>query len=102
VETARAGGDVGAKLAGALGLDRQTVRDILHDESGEKLVIACRAAGIDRAAFSALALTIGPRRGPAATYALLDSFDTITAGEARRRLCAWGAPDGRQKVQLSA
>jgi hypothetical protein len=102
VETARAGGDVGAKLAGALGLDRQTVQDILNDESGEKLVIACKAAGIDRAAFSALALTIGPRREPAATYALLDSFDAVTAGEARRRLCAWGEPDTRRAVQLSA
>ena len=86
VQTARAGGDVGAALAGALGLDTGTARDILHDKSGEGLVMACKAAGLDRAAFSALALTIGPRRGSAATYALLDSFDAITASEARRRL----------------
>jgi hypothetical protein len=92
VETARAGGDVGAALAGALEVDVATAQDILHDESGARLVIACKAAGLDRAAISALALTLGPRRAPEATYTLLDSFDAISPDEARLRLHAWRAP----------
>jgi hypothetical protein len=98
VETARAGGDVGAALAEALEVDAATAQDILHDESGEQLAIACKAAGIDRAAFSALALTLGPRRGQAATYALLDSFDAISPGEARRRLQGRNAPAALQSA----
>jgi hypothetical protein len=99
VETARAGGDVGAALAEALAVDVAMAHHILHDPSGEQLVIACKAAGIDRAAFSALALTLGPRREPAATYALLDSFDAISPDEARGRLHAWQAPPRRQERQ---
>jgi hypothetical protein len=92
VETARSGGDVGAALAEALGLDGQAARDILDDASGRKLAIACKAAGIERAAFSALALTLGPHRDRLTTYALLDCFDSINVADAHRRLREWRAP----------
>lgn len=92
VQTIRDGGDVAAALAGVLEIDTAAAEDILHDASGHKLVVACKAAGIDRAAFSALALSICPRRDPRETYALLDSFDTIATSDARSQLHAWRAP----------
>jgi hypothetical protein len=89
VETARAGGDVDTVLADTLGLDAQTARAILGD--GEKLAVACKGAGIDRAAFSALALTVGAVRKSGDGLALLERWNAIAAPDARKSLNQWRA-----------
>lgn len=89
VEAARTGGDVEAALAEVLGLDDATAHDILGD--GEKLALACKAAGIDRATFSALALTAGPIHQTSGGMALLERWNTIAVSEARECLHQWRA-----------
>jgi len=97
VETARAGGDIDTALADALGLDQQTARDILDD--GEMLAVACKAAGIDRAAFSALALTAGPIRETGGALALLDRWSAIAVPDARESLNQWRASARRMTCE---
>lgn len=89
VEVARNGGNVSDALAGALGLDNQTAAMILQDTGGEKLAIACKGGGIDRAVFSALVLTLHPCRDADAAFALLDRFDAIDMDDARAALRGW-------------
>lgn len=89
VEAARDGGDVAAALADVLGIEDAVAQTILADPSGEKLALACKAGGVERAAFSALAVTLGPPRPPQHCFALLDRFDAITAADARAALHAW-------------
>lgn len=79
IETARQGGDLVMSLAARLGIDEKRAAKILEDETGSALAVACKAAGLDRAAFSTLALL--SRRGRIPAYALLDAFDNAPAGE---------------------
>jgi hypothetical protein len=81
IETARQGGDLVMSLAARLGIDEKRAAKILEDETGVALAVACKAAGLDRAAFSALALLSRRGRDCIPAYALLDAFDNAPAGE---------------------
>lgn len=76
-------------LAENLGVDAVMAKQILDDESGAALAVACKGANIDRAAFSALALLTRPGRQRAHAYAVLDAFDTVPTSEATRVLRGW-------------
>ena len=89
IETARQGGDLAGLLAGQLGVDARTAAQILDDETGVALAVACKGAGLDRVAFSALAVLARPGRGRSHAYAVLDAFDNVPAGEASRVLRNW-------------
>jgi hypothetical protein len=77
VEAARAGTHLPAALAQSLGVDDKMALQILDDETGAALAMACKGANIDRAAFSALALLARPGRDRAHAFAVLDAFDTV-------------------------
>ncbi len=89
IEAARNGQNLTGPLAENLGVDGRTAQDILRDESGAKLAVACKAACMDRSVFSALALLIHPARDRSQAFVMLDAFDTVPAGEAGRRLRSW-------------
>jgi hypothetical protein len=88
VDAARRG-DVTTALAENLGVDLRTAAQILDDESGASLALACKGANLDRAAFSALALLTRPGRDRCRAWAVLDVFDTVTTSEATRVLRGW-------------
>jgi hypothetical protein len=89
VEAARTGQDLVSVLSERLSVNRTIAGDILQDESGAKLAVACKATHMDRAAFSALALLIHPARDRSQAFVMLDTFDNVPAGEASRMLCNW-------------
>lgn len=76
-------------LAESLGVDMVMAKQILDDESGAALAVACKGANIDRAAFSALTLLTRPGRDRAHAFAVLDAFDTVPTSEATRVLRGW-------------
>ena len=87
IEAARDGGDLVAVLGEALGLDADNTTEILKEESGEALAIACKGAGLSRLAYSTLALLALPQGGdPAARLTLYDRIATL---EAARTLRTW-------------
>ena len=87
LETARGGGNVAAALAVLLGVDEARAHEILGDESGQVLAIACKGAALNRAAFSTLAmLALPPGADPAPRRAHHDSVTTL---EAARTLRGW-------------
>src|SRR5581483_29131 len=89
VEMARHGGDLVAALAENLAVPSYVAAQILADESGVALALACKGAHLDRAAFSALALLTRPQRDRAHAFAMLDAFDTVPVSEASRKLRGW-------------
>jgi Uncharacterised protein conserved in bacteria (DUF2336) len=89
VETARHGGDLAAALAESLGVHLAIAGQILEDDSGASLAVACKGANLDRAAFSALALLVHPSRDRGHAFAVLDAFDTVPVSEATRLLRGW-------------
>jgi hypothetical protein len=89
IETARQGGDVAGVLAGVLGLDNKMAAQILDDETGAALAVACKGASLDRATFSTLALLVRPGRDRIHAYAVLDAFETVPTSEATRVLRGW-------------
>jgi len=89
VEAARSGRLLAEALAQSLSVDRGIARDILEEESGELLAVACKAACIDRTVFSALVLLTHPANGRDQAFAMLDAFDNVPVSEASRRLRAW-------------
>jgi hypothetical protein len=95
IEAARAGKNLDAVLAESLGVERRIANDILQDESGAKLAVACKASCMDRSVFSALALLTHPVRDRSHAFAMLDRFDTVPAREASRRLRDWQGEDQR-------
>ncbi|MEY4965003.1 MAG: hypothetical protein RL274_586 [Pseudomonadota bacterium] len=76
-------------LAESLGVEAHMAQQILEDESGAALAVACKGAQIDRATFSALALLAWPGRDRAGTYAVLDAYDAMPISEATRVLRGW-------------
>ena len=76
-------------LSETLGVDEAMARQVLDDETGAALAVACKGAGLDRAAFSALALMAHPGRDRAHAYAVLDAFDNVPTSEATRVLRGW-------------
>ncbi len=89
VTDARCGRAVADLLAEKLAVDAATARQIVEDETGHALAVACKGAGLDRAAFSALAVLAAPTRAPAQSFAVLDAFDSVPAAEASRVLRTW-------------
>ncbi|HEY1877362.1 MAG TPA: hypothetical protein VGG66_07815, partial [Rhizomicrobium sp.] len=89
IETARQGGDPVVTLAALLGVDEKRVAQILDDNTGVALAVACKGAGLDRAAFSALTLLAHPGRDRIQAYAVLDAFENVRASEAARLLRGW-------------
>jgi hypothetical protein len=89
VETARQNGDLAAALSENLGVDAKMAAQILEDESGAALAVACKGASLDRATFSALALLTRPGRDRNHAFAILDAFDTVPVSEATRVLRGW-------------
>lgn len=89
VTEARCGRAVADLLAEKLAVDTATARQIVDDETGNALAVACKGAGLDRAAFSALAVMAAPSRAPAQSFAVLDAFDSVPAAEASRVLRTW-------------
>jgi hypothetical protein len=77
VAAARAGTQLPAALAQGLGVDDKRALQILDDETGGALAMACKGANIDRAAFSALALLARPGHDRAHAFAVLDAFDNV-------------------------
>ena len=76
-------------LSETLGVDEAMARQVLDDETGAALAVACKGAALDRAAFSALALMAHPGRDRAHAYAVLDAFDNVPTSEATRVLRGW-------------
>jgi hypothetical protein len=89
VEAARSGKNLVKVLAETLGVDWHIADDILGDESGAKLAVACKGACMDRAAFSALALLTHTARDRSHAFVMLDTFDKVPVSEASRRLRNW-------------
>lgn len=89
VEIARLGDDIVPVLAQELGVDVKMAAQILDDETGAALAVACKGASLDRATFSALALLARPGRDRAHAYAVLDAFDNVPTSEATRLLRGW-------------
>jgi len=89
IQAARGGEDVAVLLATSLEVDVAIARQILNDETGAALAVACKGAHIDRAAFSALALLSHPSQECRQAFAMLDAFDDVPSGEATRVLRGW-------------
>ena len=91
VEAARTmnGAFVG-KFASALSLPGAVAKEILTDASGQSLAVACRGAGLDRAAFSAIALLTAPELG----CDRLSHFDAVPQTGAERLLDFWRGRQG--------
>ena len=90
--TAARNGALQDALAESLGVELRMAQQILDDESGAALAVACKGSQIDRAAFSALALISRPGRDRASAYAVLDAYDTMPISEATRVLRGWREP----------
>ncbi len=75
-------------FAAMLALPRATASDILHDETGQSLAVACKGAGLDRAAFSAIALISA---GSADAAGRLGAYDDIPSAAAERLTRFWRA-----------
>ncbi|MCX7280320.1 MAG: hypothetical protein NTX21_01900 [Alphaproteobacteria bacterium] len=89
VDAARRDEGLRDALAQSLGVDDTMVVQILNDESGAALAVACKGANIERAAFSALALLVRPGCDRAHAFAVLDAYDIVPMSEATRVLRGW-------------
>jgi len=89
VDGARAGEKLAPRMARSLGVSESLAHDILEDSSGHALAVAAKAMGLNRAAFSTLALLGQPGGDLKTCYARLDAFDAISASEASRELRRW-------------
>ena len=89
VQAARNRDDIVAILAQNIGVDEKMAEQILDDETGAALAVACKGAHLDRAAFSALALLVRPGRDRAHAFAVLDAYDNVPMSEATRVLRGW-------------
>lgn len=86
VEAARTmNGAFAGRFASALSLPDAVMKDIFDDHSGQSLAVACKGAGLDRAAYSAIALLTSP----APCAARLSYFDAIPKAGAERLLDFW-------------
>ena len=94
IAAAREGAPVIPRLAETLGLDESRAAEILKEDSGEALAIACKGAGISRACFSTLALLAYPRRERMAER--LSIYDSVATLDAARTLRAWRGARLRQ------
>lgn len=86
IAAARQGTAVVPRLAEILSLDEARTAQILNEDTGEALAIACKGAGISRAAYSTLALLAFPKEHMTERLAAYDGVATL---EAARTLRAW-------------
>lgn len=91
-------GDIAAVLADSLGVEPGMAQQILNDETGAALAVACKGAQIDRAAFSALALLTHPGRDLNGMHTVLDAYDSMSLSEATRVLRGWREPEAGAHV----
>ncbi|HTT96628.1 MAG TPA: DUF2336 domain-containing protein [Rhizomicrobium sp.] len=75
-------------FAKLLALPETTSREILGDASGECLAVACKGAGLDRAAFSAITVLV---RRDGDVDARLCAFDNVPQNAAERLTGFWRA-----------
>lgn len=75
-------------FAAMLSLPQAVATEILADETRQALAIACKGAGIDRAAFSAIAVLADPTGTAAARLA---AFDAVPQAAADRLTRLWRA-----------
>jgi hypothetical protein len=85
----RSGEDIATALAESTHLSRARVAGILADPSGQALAIACKGAGLNRAAFSAIALLSAAGANLEGAYAMLDAFDAVPLADAARQVRLW-------------
>ncbi len=80
-----------AGIARLLKIDGSTARNIIFDEGGETLVIACKAIGLEKATFSnLLALAdVNRKRSQQQIDALQGIYGRMTAETARRTIRFW-------------
>ena len=95
IAAARTGQDLCNALAESLGVDDSIANDILRDQSGARLAVACKGARMDRAVFSTLALLTHPARDRSDAFVMLDTFDNVPTSEASRMLRNWQSEDRR-------
>lgn len=86
IDAARQGAALLPRLAETLALDDGRAAEILNEETGEALAIACKGAGIARAAYSTLALLAFPR---ARMNERLAVYDRVALPDAARTLQGW-------------
>jgi hypothetical protein len=89
VDSARAGEPIVPRIVRALGISESLAREILEDRSGHALAVAAKVIGLNRAAFSALALLAQPDGDIGTCCSRLDAFDAISASKAARELRRW-------------
>ena len=78
---------------------------IAHGIAGDARALAalCKGAGIDRAAFSAMAILTGPARSVHENFAMLTVFDRVPENGAAHLLAFWrGRGDGAACVSAAA
>jgi hypothetical protein len=93
LEARRSGEAFRAHFARGIGLSDDIADEILRDESGQALAIACKGAHARRATFSALAVLADPARAIEDSYMRLASYDAVPLGAAEHMLAHWRAQD---------
>lgn len=88
--------DFTAALAAACAIPRDIAQAVLADASGEPLAVLCRGAGLDRTAFSTIALL---RCAPELPLAV---FDTVPVEAARRLTRQWRAHHVTPQAEVAA
>ncbi len=76
-------------FAEALDLPRATIDEIMRDASVQALAVACKGAGLERAAFSTIVTLADRGRTAEDAYLRLAVFDTIPQNAAARLLGFW-------------
>ncbi len=86
---ARAHQDFPLALARLSGVPRAVAAEIVSDKSGRSLAVVCRAANINRAAFSAIVVLAGPARAAHESFSLLSVYDKVPANGSVHLLAYW-------------
>lgn len=103
LHAARTADDFAAALAHIAGLPPAIASAMLSDPSARGLATLARAAGINRATFSAMAILAGPARSVHENFAMLDVFDAVPENGARHLVAFWRARgDGPATVERAA
>jgi len=86
---ARTGGDFAAALARIAGIPEAVAACVVRD--ARALATLCKAAGINRATFSAMAILAGPLRSVHENFAMLTVFDRVPQNGAAHLYAFWRA-----------
>ena len=88
---ARGQQDFPSALAKLSGVPRTLANEIISDKSGRSLAVVCRAANINRAAYSAIVVLAGPARIGHESISLLSAYDKVPANGSVHLLAYWRA-----------